>query len=126
MPTTQKKKEEIKAALHVLAYKDKEEGRYIAHCLDFNIVAEGATHKEAKDNLADLIFTYISFAKKKNWEQFMYDPAPKVYWDIYRKVSHRKRIPRPQFIDSSLFKISRTEIKKSITEKRTDKVPAHA
>lgn len=125
MSTTQKKKEGIKGALHVLAYKDKEKGRYIAHCLDFNIAAEGATHKEAKDNLVDLIFSYIHFAVEKNLEQYMYDPAPKAYWNKFIEVSHRKRIPRPQFIDPSLFKTSKSQIKDLIQEKRASKIPTH-
>ena len=123
MPAISKKKG-INIDLHVLSYKDG--NRHITHCLDFNIVAEGATYKEAKDNLADLIFTYIRFAKEKNWEQFMYDPAPKVYWDKFIKAVRRKRIPPPLFMDPSLFKISRTEIKDSIQEKKVGKIPAHA
>ena len=120
MPTPQNKKKG-KTTLHVLGYKDG--NRYIAHCLDFDIVAEGATCQETKDNLVDLIHSYIHFATEKNLEQFMYHPAPKTYWDKFIKASRRKRIPRPQFMDPALFKISKTQIKNSIMEK---KITTHA
>lgn len=81
-------KEETMRTLHVLRYKDN--GRCIAHCLEFDIVAEGVTSEEARDNLADLIFSYLRFAVERGIEQFAYHSAPKLYWDRFKEISLTK------------------------------------
>ncbi|GAG96165.1 unnamed protein product, partial [marine sediment metagenome] len=78
MPAIRKKKE-IGARFNVLGYK--EEDRHIAHCLEIDLVAEGKTPEEARDNLADLIFSYLRFGMEQDIEQFIPHPAPKIYWD---------------------------------------------
>lgn len=71
------------ARLKILEYKDGD--RYIAHCLELDLVAEGTTTKEAKENLNNLFSSYLQFAKENDIEQFAYHPAPKVYWDKFEK-----------------------------------------
>ena len=69
--------------IKILEYKDG--NRYIAHCLEFDLVAEGVVAKEAKENLNSLISSYLQFAREKNIEEFAYHPAPKTYWDRFKE-----------------------------------------
>lgn len=73
----------MKPNLHIL--NSKEGDYYIAHCLEFDLISQGYTHQEARDNLTDLISSYLQFAKEKDIEQFAYYPAPKIYWDREKK-----------------------------------------
>ena len=74
--------------LTCLEYKD---GKYcLAHCLEFDIVAQGETFEEARKNLAELIKEQFSFAFEKDIEEkTLFHPAPKEYWDILRSLKTR-------------------------------------
>ncbi|OGX06205.1 MAG: hypothetical protein A3G87_02385 [Omnitrophica bacterium RIFCSPLOWO2_12_FULL_50_11] len=67
-----------------------EEGKFYAHCLPFDLLAEGETEKEARIRLAEMIFEYIRFYLEKNMEQFIFRPAPIKYWEILRAVREKK------------------------------------
>lgn len=118
-----KKKKEMRTSLNMIGYKDK--NRCIALCLEFDLVAEGATHREAKDNLTDLIASYLRFAMERDLEQFAYHPAPKIYWDKFKEI-YRKRIPSPQPFDTVLLKASKNRIKGFMREAKTKETPIHA
>ena len=74
----------VHATLDVLM--SQEEGKFYAHCLAFDLLAEGKTEHEAKKNLAEMIFEYIRFFVDKSMEQFIFRPAPMKYWDILKMV----------------------------------------
>jgi hypothetical protein len=121
MPANRKEKKDV--SLHVMGYKEKD--RCIAHCLEFDLVAEGATHKEARDNLVDLIFSYLHFGRERNIEQFAYHPAPKLYWDIFKQIQ-KKRISSRQSINPALLEVPKNRIKDFMEEARTNKVLTYA
>lgn len=74
------------ALLNVLEYM--EGSIHIAHCLEFDIVAEGASRDEAREKLADLIREQVLFTTEKDIEEkALFHPAPEHYW----KVLHRLR-----------------------------------
>lgn len=64
----------------------QEEGKYYAHCLPFDLLAEGDTEAEAKRRLAEMVFEYIRFFLERNMEPFIFRPAPMKYWEILRMV----------------------------------------
>ena len=73
---------EAEAQLTCLEYKDGD--LFIAHCLEFDLVSQGATLEEARKNLADLIFSHVQFAVEKDIEEkSLFRPAPNKYWEIY-------------------------------------------
>lgn len=121
MSGERKRKKRISASLHIL--ESKEQGYYIAHCLELDLVSQGHSREEARDNLADLIFSYLHFAMENNMEQFVYHPAPKACWDRFKKVRRRK-IVSPQSLDPALLKAPRNRIKDFMEEIETDKIPA--
>jgi predicted RNase H-like HicB family nuclease len=64
--------------LHILLYK--EENYEIAHCLEFDIVTQGETKKEALQNLIDGIELQVNFAVENNSPEQLYNPAPLECW----------------------------------------------
>ena len=87
---SEKNKMTILDKLHILETK---EGKYhIAHCLEYDIVSQGTTPKKAKNNLFDLISSYLHFGIENDIQQFAYYPAPKVYWDKFKK--RRRKISK--------------------------------
>lgn len=88
---------EANAALTCLGYKDGD--FFIAHCLEFDLVAQGDTMADARAALADLIKSHIQFAIEKDVEdKSLFHPAPQKYWDILRQM--RTRLARQELVTS--------------------------
>ena len=64
----------------------REEGKHYAHCLPFDLLAEGDSEEEAMKNLAEMIFEHIKFFVESNMEPFIFRPAPMKYWEILRMI----------------------------------------
>jgi len=64
----------------------QEAGKYYAHCLAFDLLAEGDTVEEAERRLEEMIFEHIRFFLERNMEPFIFRPAPMKYWEILRMV----------------------------------------
>lgn len=75
---------QVHAMLDVLM--SQEEGKFYAHCLAFDLLAEGKTEHEAKKHLSEMIFEHIRFFVEKNMEPFILRPAPMKYWEILKMV----------------------------------------
>jgi hypothetical protein len=72
-----------------------EEGKCYAHCLPFDLLAEGRNRAEAIKRLAEMVFEYIRFHLRNNLEPFLMRPAPKPYWDLLCAVrSRRSFVPK--------------------------------
>ncbi len=69
----------------------REEGKYYAHCLPFDLLAEGDTTEQATKRLEEMIFEYIQFFMEKNMEPFIFRPAPMKYWDVLRMIKTKTR-----------------------------------
>ena len=68
----------------------REEGKYYAHCLAFDLLAEGNTEHQAKKHLEEMIFEYIRFYLRNSLEQFIFRPAAMKYWAILRLITKQK------------------------------------
>ena len=79
---------QVRANLDVLM--SHREGKFYAHCLALDILAEGKSGYEAKKNLSEMIFEYIRFFVQKNLEPFILRPAPMKCWEISRQLRNRK------------------------------------
>jgi len=65
--------------IHVLI--EKEAGVFSAHCLEFDITADGKTLEEALQNIIDCMKNHIEFCiEKGNYDKIL-DPAPQEYWN---------------------------------------------
>jgi predicted RNase H-like HicB family nuclease len=80
MPGYSYKEAPKEGIFHLDVLIEKEGGRYTAHCLQFDLVTEGNTIKEAEEMIIDAIFEYVTFATENNLIHEMFRPAPKDEW----------------------------------------------
>jgi predicted RNase H-like HicB family nuclease len=78
---SEKKVNEIALNLHVLF--EENDNRTTAHCLDFDVVTQGANREEAEEMLKDAVFEHVLFAVENNLIHKLYDPAPPEFWEKY-------------------------------------------
>ena len=69
----------MKFNIHILLYS--EEDIQVAHCLEFDLVAQGKRKIEALRNLLDAIDMQINFALENNDLASLFTPAPAEYWN---------------------------------------------
>lgn len=65
-------------ALNILCYE--EDGLQVAHCLEMDLVATGATRPEAVGDLADVIRAHVLYAFEHDNIEHIFKPAPAEYW----------------------------------------------
>jgi len=65
-------------SVHVIVYR--EESWYVAHCLEFDLVAQGADSLEAFKNLLDAIELQAEYALEAGDWGLLFNPAPAEYW----------------------------------------------
>lgn len=66
--------------VHVLLYR--ENALYIAHCLEFDLVAQGGTTHEAFQNLLDAIEIQAAYVQETGDLKNLIQPAPPEYWQM--------------------------------------------
>lgn len=72
--------------LNIVIKKDKD--LYIAHCLDYDIVDQGDTEKEAMKNMLSLLSFYYEYCYDKKIE--VNNLAPKKYWkEVYEFLENK-------------------------------------
>jgi hypothetical protein len=67
---------------------------WFAHCLELDIVAEGATPQDALSTLLDLCDFQIANALENNDLESVFRPAPPQYWSLYYQATRKSRIPK--------------------------------
>lgn len=85
----------IRIDLRGVAYRDNK--WWIAHCLEMDVVVEGATPQEAIKDLIGLCDLKIEDAIKEGDLQSIFRPAPPEIWELYAKATRkplRRRLPR--------------------------------
>ncbi|MDO8136767.1 MAG: hypothetical protein Q6354_03920 [Candidatus Brocadiales bacterium] len=76
--------------LRILIYR--EEGNWVAHCLELDIVGAGGTPEKAFNLMSELVEDHISFCFENKIEDKLFNPAPPEYWYRWLK-SIPYRIP---------------------------------
>lgn len=80
--------------LHVLIYQ--EDGEWLAHLLEMDLVGAGETAEEAQASLHDAFEAQITFCVQENVDPFR--PAPAKYFRMWNKIQRE--------LSKSLFKPS--------------------
>jgi len=70
--------------VHVLFYC--EEDHYVAHCLEFDLVAQGDSIKDSYKNLLDAIELQADYALETDNLENLINPAPPEYWRMLVKA----------------------------------------
>lgn len=81
-------------ALHCLTWK--EGVKSFIHCLEFDLLADGATMDETIDRLVEVIAEQMRMAQEEHVQ--LLHPAPREYWDKLFEL-HRNRLIQT-FLDS--------------------------
>ncbi len=68
-------------SLHVLIYP--EEDAWLAHCLEFDTVGQGASPEEARKDLMDGLESLILYAIECDEVPGLYSPAPPELWQRF-------------------------------------------
>jgi hypothetical protein len=71
-------------AIRVLIYKEGDQ--FIAHALELDIPAYGATEEAAKKELENLVENQLSFAGCKENHEMVHFPAPNEFFDRWEKA----------------------------------------
>jgi len=85
-------KKDFSVTLHVLI--EKEDDLCVAHCLEFDIVADGKTIKDAENNIIDAVVSHISFCVEYNNTDKIFNPAPIEFWNKFFLGDAEKSKPR--------------------------------
>src|SRR6266545_22973 len=64
----------------------KDEGNFVAHALEMDLVAYGKTEKEAVKELDSMIENQMSFAIERGDDRLMLFPAPKEFFEQWEQA----------------------------------------
>ena len=83
-----------------------EEGLFVAHCLELDIVATGETVDQARKDIVALICAQVDFAFSNNNLENLYRAAPKEVWEEFFTCKE---------LIKKKYKIDRAFTKKGVT-----------
>jgi predicted RNase H-like HicB family nuclease len=75
-----------KDSVHVLVYLD--EGAWLAHCLEFDLLGHGDSPREAVKTLLGVIETHFDHLRETGREEDIYNPAPHDFWKKLAKATY--------------------------------------
>src|SRR5947209_16980874 len=87
----------------------QEDGFWLAHCLEMDIVAEGATRQEAMKSLEDLCMLQIRVALEQGDLESIFRAAPPSVWKMYT-LGEEKEMPRKVIKPVDRFEVRELEI----------------
>lgn len=101
--------------LYLSALGYLEEGRWVAHCLEMDIVGHGDDPESALKELEDLIAMQISFAISTNDFDLLYKPAPPELFVVAAEIRRQMLLgpnSKSVFADRFLTSIKRPAVRK--------------
>ena len=78
-------------------YTKRENGRWVAICVDLNIAAQGSTFEEATQKCGELISSYLSYVKSKyakSLHNYIPRLAPDEYLEEFNSILNRSLASR--------------------------------
>lgn len=97
---------EIQITVHVII--EKKDDFYIAHCLEFDITADGYTLDDVQENIVTCIKNHVEFCiEMGNFDKIL-DPAPPEYWN---KLLFSKPLKNFVFPEDNIPPIKKNPIK---------------
>ena len=111
-------KKPISESVHILVHL--EDGVWIAHCLEFDLLADGKDPKSALTRLLGVIETHINYIYENGLIDELYQPAPVEYWRKLARAQFAGEIKVPARAAPRFPDLRRTHnIKKSSTTPHT-------
>ena len=75
----------------------REDGREFIHCLELDVLADGANEQEAVQRLTEVVIEQMRSAEQEHTEFF--HPAPQEYWSKYLQIRNNRLIQA--FLDTA-------------------------
>ncbi len=97
--------------LNIISYE--ENGKYVSHCLEMDLVATNTTQKKALDDVIDLIKAQIVFAIENDNSDYLYKSAP---FQIWAKIKTAKKCDSRMIRISAQTKRTRSAVATPISE----------
>ncbi len=85
----------------IRALLTKEDGEFVAHALEMDLVGYGPTEKEALTSLSGMIEAQISFAAQQGDDSLIHFPAPQEFVTRW-ETAHAAALKREIFPDKSV------------------------
>ncbi|HVX86268.1 MAG TPA: hypothetical protein VH253_15905 [Phycisphaerae bacterium] len=82
----------FRLALRAVLYQDA--GRWLAHCLEMDLIGEGVTREEALDSLSESIHMQVEFSVENNNVANIFQPADARYLQMF---AAGQDLPHAQF-----------------------------
>ncbi len=79
------RRQTLRAVLH------HEEGEWVAHCLDLDIVSTGPTQDQAAGHLVEAVTAQLEYAWEHDNFAYLYHPAPLDAWQLLAKAIQGKQ-----------------------------------
>jgi predicted RNase H-like HicB family nuclease len=77
--------------VHIIFYP--EDDHYVAHCLEFDIVAQGDSLEESFRNLLDAVELQTAYALETGDMENLIQPAPSEFWRMLMKSENKPEMP---------------------------------
>lgn len=61
----------------------QEEGQFVAHCLQLDLVATAKSYEEVRKDIIDIIKTYLEYAYEYDKRDNLFVPAPPKAWEKF-------------------------------------------
>lgn len=74
----------IEFSLHILIAKEHD--LFTAHCLEFDIVADGLTLEQAQQDIMDVCKKHILYCFDNKLLENLLDFAPEKYWRQFKEI----------------------------------------
>jgi hypothetical protein len=108
--------------LRVLIYK--EDGEFVAHALEMDLLGYGTTQDKAIKALTEMIFCQLSFAHEKKDDRLLMFPAPKEIferWEKAREAALRNEVIEDKHMNikyvATCITIMRSEIREILSKR---------
>jgi hypothetical protein len=82
---------------------NRQDGKSVAHALDFDLVAVGDTTEHAIEKLRTSVKIYIEYGLNNNWAEDIIFPAPDEFWERLSTESPVSIMPPIMIEDNRLF-----------------------
>jgi len=80
--------EKFKLTLHIII-NPKDDGLFVAHCLDFDLITTGSTEAEVSAKMKTVLLDHIRYALKNSLNPFQ--SAPQKHWKDWWEGIQEKR-----------------------------------
>ena len=96
----------LNLSLRVLGYPEDDSDKWVAHCLEMDLLGYGDSFEEAFKDLGDLVRMQVSFALFKGQRSLLHNPAPARYFEIFNRLSDEYWSNYPDFQPEDPFRIT--------------------